>query len=119
MAGFINSNGVPFGLKNAVPCFQRVVNQIIAKFKCEGTFAYLDDITVCGRTREEHEKKLEQFLQAVEESNLTLNKEKCVFTTDSIKLLGYEILAGILRPDAERVAPIIDLPLPCNSKELR
>ena len=42
---------IPFGLKNAVPCFQRVVNQIISDFICEGTFAYLDDITVCGKTQ--------------------------------------------------------------------
>ena len=37
---------VPFGLKNAVPCFQHVVNQIISKFNCKSTFAYLDDITL-------------------------------------------------------------------------
>ena len=52
---------MPFGLKNAVRCFQRIVNQIIAKFKCQGAFAYLDDITVCGSTREEHDKNLKTF----------------------------------------------------------
>ena len=28
---------VPLGLKNAVPCFQRVINQIISKYNCKGT----------------------------------------------------------------------------------
>ena len=64
---------IPFGLKNAVPCFQRVVNQIISDYKCEGTFAYLDDITVCGKTREEHDKNLKQFLKAASDCNLTLS----------------------------------------------
>ena len=52
---------IPFGLKNAVPCFQRVVNQIISDYKCKGTFAYLDDITVCVKTREEYDKNLNNF----------------------------------------------------------
>jgi len=34
---------MPFGLKNAVPCFQHVVNKIISKCNCKGTYAYLDD----------------------------------------------------------------------------
>ena len=55
---------VPFGLKNAVPCFQRVINQIISKYNCKGTFAYLDDITVCGRAREEHDENLMTFMKA-------------------------------------------------------
>ena len=52
---------IPFGLKNAVPCFQRVINDIIAAHGCKGTFAYLDDITVCGRTKEEHDENLKVF----------------------------------------------------------
>ena len=55
---------IPVGLKNAVLCFQRVVNQIISDSKCEDTFAYLDDITVCGKMREEHDKNLLRFLNA-------------------------------------------------------
>jgi len=37
---------IPFALKNAVACFQRVIDDIIATYDCKGTFAYLDDITV-------------------------------------------------------------------------
>ena len=109
---------VPFGLKNAVPCFQRVINQIILKYNCKGTFAYLDDITVCGRTREEHDKNLEIFLNAAQECNLTLNEKKCAFATTAIKLLGYQISDGMLKPDPDRVKPILKLPIPTNAKEL-
>ena len=87
-------NRVPFELKNAVPCFQRVVNQIISKFNCKGTFAYLDDITVCGRTRKEHDKNLKTFLKAAEDCNFTLNENKCLYATNTIKLLGYKSLMG-------------------------
>jgi len=49
---------IAFGLKNAVACFQRVIDDIIAAYDCKGMFAYLDDITVCGKTKEEHDKNL-------------------------------------------------------------
>ena len=63
---------LPFGLKNAVPCFQRVVNQIILKLDCQDTFAYLDDITVCGHTRKEHDTNLKKFLKAAKQWNVIL-----------------------------------------------
>ena len=37
---------IPFALKIAVACFQRVIDDIIATYDCKGMFAYLDDITV-------------------------------------------------------------------------
>ena len=36
---------MPFGLKNAPAAFQRVIDTLIVKNNCKGTFAYLDDIT--------------------------------------------------------------------------
>jgi len=45
---FYQFKRIPFGLKNAVSCFQRVVNEIISKYNCKGTYAYLDNITVCA-----------------------------------------------------------------------
>ena len=41
---------LPFGLKNAVPCFQRIIDNIIEDNNCQGTHAYLDNITVGGKT---------------------------------------------------------------------
>ena len=84
----------PFGLKNAVPCLQRVINDIIAAHGCKGTFAYLDDITVCGRTKEEHDENLKVFLNATKECNLALNEGKCKYATETISLLGYHISKG-------------------------
>ena len=59
------------------------------------------------------------FLKAAEECNLTLNEDKCVYAVNSVKLLGYHISDGILQPDTDRVAPILELPAPTNSKELQ
>ena len=85
---------------------------------CKGTFAYLDDITVYGKTKEEHDENLKTFLKAVKECNLTLNESKCVYASETINLLGYRISKGTLQPDPDRVKPVLDMPVPCNAKEL-
>ena len=108
-----------FGLKNSVPCFQRVIYVILTDHKIKGTFAYLDDITVCGKTREEHDEYLASFMKAAKDCYLTFNDNKCVFATKSINLLGYNVSRGTLQPDPDRVKPVLDLPVPKSPKELR
>ena len=51
--------------------------------------------------------------------NLQFNKSKCVFSTRSIKLLGYLISDGEIRPDPDRMQPLKDLPAPNDSKHLQ
>ena len=46
---------IPFGLTNVVPCFQRIVDDIIRANNCKGTYAYLDNITVGGSNQQEHD----------------------------------------------------------------
>ena len=108
---------IPFGLTNAVPCFQRIVDDIIKSKNCQGAFAYLDNITVGGATQAEHDVNLAKFLAVANEHNLTFNESKCVYSTDTIDLLGYRIQNGTLRPDLERIKALQDLPPPKNNKE--
>ena len=59
---FGSGSGYLFGLTNAVPCFQRIVDDIIRANNCEGTYAYLDNITVGGSNQQEHDINLAKFL---------------------------------------------------------
>ena len=52
---------LPFGLKNAVPCFQRIIDRIIKENDCVGTYAYLDNITFGGKTQENTTKTCKDF----------------------------------------------------------
>ena len=54
-----------------------------------GTYAYLDNITVGGKTQEEYDANLANFLKVAKDCNLTLNKDKCVYSAECINLLGY------------------------------
>jgi transposase InsO family protein len=110
---------VPFGVTNGVACFQRIIDQIVQDEHLEGTFPYLDDVTICGRTQEEHDRNLEKFLAAAEKYNLTLNKEKCKFSVRSVTLLGYVISNKTIKPDPNRLQPLLDLPIPQDTASLR
>ena len=68
------------GVTNGVSAFQRFMNSFISDNKLSGTFSYLDDITVCGKTQEEHDVNLEGFLKAASTYNLEINREKSKFS---------------------------------------
>lgn len=110
---------IPFGVTNGVACFQRVIDRIIADEKLEGVYAYLDDITVCGKTKAEHDERLELFLNAAQKYNLTLNEDKCSFNKTTINLLGYQITDQRIRPDPSRLEPLKNLPVPTDSASLK
>ena len=112
-------NVIPFGVKNGVAAFQRVIDQIIDQEKLEGTFAYLDNITVAGESQEEHDENVKKFLDIVEKYSLTLNKEKTAGPTTSINILGYLVSKGQMRPDPDRMEPLLKLPLPKDPASLQ
>ena len=82
-------------------------------------YAYLDSITVGGKTQEEHDANLDKFLKVAKDCNLTLNKDKCVYSDECINLLGYQINSGSLKPDLAQVKTLLKFSLPRNSKELQ
>ncbi|KAG5873976.1 hypothetical protein JTB14_025278 [Gonioctena quinquepunctata] len=81
-------------------------------------YAYLDDITICGHTKE-HDKNLEQFLSAVRKYSLTINESKSYFSWRSIKILGNVIEDKMIKPDPERLETLIHFPAPSNLPYLR
>ena len=110
---------MPFGITNGVSSFQRVMNQFINSEGLLGTFAYLDNIFVCGDTQEEHDANLKAFLAAAKRNNWTFNNDKCIFSTQKLFILGSVVENGIIRPDPNRLKPLRDLPIPYNAKLLK
>lgn len=110
---------LPFGVTNGVSAFQRIIDEFISRNNLNKTYAYLDDLTVTGSTLEEHDENLKALLDAAERDNLTINEEKSRFRMTTIKMLGYEIEFGQIRPDRERLQPLIDLSAPSTAKELK
>jgi len=48
-AGLYQFTRLPFGVTNAVACFQRIMTQFVQEEKVHAVFPYLDNITICGQ----------------------------------------------------------------------
>ena len=88
---------LPFAVTNVVSFFQRVIDNIIAKYDLRDTYAYLDNITVCGKTMKDHDHNLKALFSAAKSENLTFNNSKCVFVRTEIDLLGYRISHNLIQ----------------------
>ena len=110
---------IPFGVKNGVAAFQRAIMQFIESENLKGTYSYLDNVTVTGKTREEHDLNVKLFLEAIRRRNFALNDSKTIKSVDSIQILGYVVEKGIIKPDPERLRPLKDFPPPANFKMLK
>ena len=95
------------------------MDDIITRANLSSTFAYLDNVFICGKTQAEHDKNLDKFLDIANSRNLTYNDEKCVFSTKSLNVLGYFISEGTIKPDPERLHPLHELPIPPDNKALK
>ena len=80
---------MPFGMKNAPIAFQKVMTRIFENTPY--VKIYIDDILIHSRTKEEHLCHLKSVLDKLEENNIMLNLEKCVFGHPRIGFLGKEI----------------------------
>ncbi|CAG2229552.1 unnamed protein product [Mytilus edulis] len=67
----------------------------------------------------EHDENLRRFLDVADKHQLTFNEDKCVYSVESVDLLGYTISQGVLRPDPDRMKPLRKLPVPHSPKSVK
>ena len=110
-------NRIPFGVTNGVSGFQRIIDRIIEEEEgVEDTFAYLDNVTICGKTTEEHDRNLQGFLDCARKYNLTFNESKNIISVQKISILGYSVSHKNIKPDPERLKPLKELDDPHDIK---
>ena len=90
------------------------MDSIIAENGLEATYAHIDDVIVCGQSREDHDRKLQRFKEVESKHNL-----KYFFGQHELTCLGYSISNGSLRPDPDRIKPLMDLPIPKDLSSLK
>ena len=85
---------LPFGLTNAVPGFQRTMDQLISRNELCDTFAFFDDIIVRGSNEAELDQNLDKCENITRTLKMTLNFEKCKLKQTTISYLGYQMTFG-------------------------
>lgn len=110
---------MPFGLCNAPSTFQRIMDKILSKELGKFVIPYLDDVIIYSKNEKEHTEHVSVILNKLLAAGIVLNKKKCKFFKEEIKILGYIISKGKVRPDPAKISAIQNYQRPRNIKELR
>ncbi|MCP4343164.1 MAG: DDE-type integrase/transposase/recombinase, partial [Desulfobulbaceae bacterium] len=112
--GLLMYDRVPMGLTDLGDAFQKAIDSTLSGL--EGVFAYADDVLIGGSTREEHDFRLREVMQRLDQNNFRLKKPKLVIAQQKVTMLGHLISASesqtTICPDPKNVESILKLPVP-------
>ena len=81
--------------------------------------AILDIVTVGGRTREEHDENVDALLKSLKRYGWTSNEAKIIEPMPEINILGYCEGNENIKPDPERLRPLLNMPTPQDVTSLK
>jgi len=109
-----------FGMTNSPATFQAMMNEILRDLINEGkVIAFVDDVLVGTETEEGHDEIVEEILRRLEENDLYIKPEICVWKTRKIRFLGVVIGPDGIEIEAEKVDRVLSWPQPKNVKDIR
>ena len=76
--GLYECESMPFGLCNALPTFQRLMQNCLGELNLTYCLIYLDDVIVFSDTPEEHLRRMRVVFDCLREHGLKLKPSKCV-----------------------------------------
>ncbi|EZG79157.1 Gag-pol polyprotein [Gregarina niphandrodes] len=124
LTAFVSKKGtfqytvVPFGVKNSLIVFQRIMDQIFAGIIGNGVSVYIDDIVIYANDLDVLFEGLEQVLDRRCTAGLYLKLKKGESLNDWVKMLGYLVSSDGIRLHPSKVEAIRQVPAPKNIQEL-
>ena len=115
--GLYQYHRLTYGIASAPAIFQNVMDQVLQGL--DHVVWFLDDILIATSAMEEHLKILEEVLRRLEKYGICVKLPKCKFFESKVEYLGHCVDAEGLQPASEKVAAILQAPLPTCQAELR
>ena len=81
--------------------------------------AYVDDMVIKSKKREDHTKDLQETFANLKKANLKLNPKKCTFGVQKGKILGCIVSAQGINPNPKKLAAILNTEVPKNIKDVQ
>ena len=104
------------GINVGTDKFQRKMEETLGHIKgCE----IIDDILVHGATTQEHDQRLAKVMEAIKNSGLKLNQNKCQLKKEKVTFFGHVISKNGIEPDPQKVEAVTKLNAPKDVDELR
>ena len=122
---FVTSQGsfcyevMPFGLKNAGPTYQRLVNHMFRPQIGWNVKVYVDDMLVKSPDEEEHLDDLQEIFDTLRRFSMKLNPSKCVFRVSSEKFLKFMVSHRGIEANPKKIKAILNMKPPQSIKEVQ
>jgi len=109
-----------FGMTNSPATFQVIMNEILRDMINEGKVAaFVDDVLVGTETEEGHDEIVEEVLRRLEENDLYVKPEKCIWKTRKVLFLGVVMGEGRVEMEEEKVEGVLKWPTPQCVRDVR
>jgi len=109
-----------FGMTNSPAIFQAMMNEILRDMINKGkVVAFVDDVLVGMEIKEGHDEIVEEMLKQLEENDLYVKPEKCVWKMRKIGFLGVIRGPNGIEMEKEKVDGVLSWLEPKNAKDIR
>jgi Reverse transcriptase (RNA-dependent DNA polymerase) len=108
-----------FGLANAPSSFQTFIKKMLKEFLNKFCTAYMDNIFIFSRSRGKHRRYVKAVLQALSETRLYLDIEKCEFNVTKIAYLEIIVITDNIRINSKKVQTILDWENPLYTRDVQ
>ena len=109
-----------FGLTNSPAIFQAMINDLLRDLVVEEKVAvFIDDVMVATETEKGHDEIVEEVLRRLEENDLFVKPEKCVWKVREVGFLGVIIGEDRVRMEKEKVQGVIEWLVPKSVKDVQ
>ncbi|MBW0478469.1 hypothetical protein O181_018184 [Austropuccinia psidii MF-1] len=117
--GIYEYTRLPFGIKNGPPHFKRMMDKIFQEEILEGWMVvYIDEIIISSETWEEHIQYIYRVLSKFRPINLKILLKKFNFGQKEFLALGNKVSGLSLAIDQNKLAAVLQTPVPKNIKEM-
>ena len=110
--GLYECESMPFGLCNAPPTFQRLMQNCLDDLNLTYCLIYLDDVIVFSEMPEEHLQRMHVVFDHLREHGLKLKPSKCDVFKSEINYLAHHVSQKGVLPSKKNLESIAQCPPP-------
>ena len=110
--GLYECESMPFGLCNAPPTFQRLMQNCLGELNLTYCLIYLDDVIVFSDTPDEHLQRMHVVFDHLREHGLKLKPSKCEVFKSEINYLAHHVSQKGVLPSKKNLESIAQCPPP-------
>jgi len=109
-----------FGMTNLPATFQAMMNEILRDMINKGKVAaFVDNILVGTEMEEGHDKVVEEVLRQLEENNLYVKPEKCMWKVQKVPFLGVVMGEGKVEIEEDKMEGVLKWLTPQCVRDVR